>query len=358
MIRSVLTTAAAPVALLLAPIQGLAQEPPQTRGAPVVAALPLAPGEEQLEIFDVRDLTGQSRLDALARDIVSDAVSTETRIVLLERYRELVESGEVRNAMQNLVTAIEELAQPRFTGPHQKVQSIGDGQLTVAGTAAQRDWVRGLLAEMRRDASPITVSALVILLPKGGLAKYLPDGIPRFVGADELAEVRARIADEERLNCPRVAVFPCQRASLSVIDQTAYIKDYSVEVVNEQMIVDPEIAVLDTGLELDLRVAPVAPGRFALRSEFSLTSARRPFATRTVQVGPNKSEVTIQLPEVEKMNVSGRFDVALGTAVLLGCFSPAGVPALHSASEEPKEVLLVVEVQRTPPAPLEVRPMK
>lgn len=309
----------------------------------------------EMEVFDVRDLTGQDKLEALARDIVSDAVSTETRMILLERYRELLEAGEVRGAMQNLVAAIEELAHPAFAGPQQAVQAIGEGQITILGNAAQRDWVRGFLAELRRDPSLITVRVQVILLPKGQLMQLLPDGVPRFVGADELEQVRARTADFDTLNSPQVAVWPGQRAELSVLDQTAYIKDYSVEVVNGEQIVDPEIDVLSTGLEFDVRVAPVAPGRFALRSEFSLTSAKRPFPKHTVRVGALQTEVTVELPQVERMKVEGRFDVALGTAVLLGGFAPDGAPVLHNDGEAGEEVLLLVEVLRAAVPPTQVQ---
>lgn len=57
----------------------------------------------------------------------------------------------------------------------------------------------------------------------------------------------------EVLMAPRLTAFNTQRASLTVVDQRSYIKDFDVEVAQSAYIADPQMGTLQTGIVLDVR---------------------------------------------------------------------------------------------------------
>jgi len=341
--------------LLCLPTVSLQSPPQRVPATPVVAVDAVAQGET-IAVYDVHDLTGQGELDALARDIVSDTVSMETRVTLLEKYRELIEAGGARGAMQNIVDTVRELVEPPLTG-QQKVQAIGDGSLTLVGNKAQHEWVNGFLSSLRTFKGVIDVQATVYMLPRGRVAELLNGRSGVVVDAAELNELRTKVAGGDRVSSPRIVFKPAQRATLSVLDQTAYIKDFELTIVpgrNEE-IADPVIDVIQTGLILDVRAAPVSATRMALHTEFTVTKAERPFPEAKLQLGTRRMEVTVQLPEVHTMRAKGRFDLGAGSAVALGALGE--VAELRADGDDRKgddrELLVIIEVARLAAAPTE-----
>lgn len=306
--------------------------PPAVAGATTAADLP----DERIEVYDVRDLTGQDRIDALARDIVSDTVSTETRIVLLERYRELIEEGAARKAMENIVNTVQTLIAPPLSGEAHKVQALGDGTFTLVGTDEQHAWTRAYLAGQRSFEGFLDVGITVMQLPTGQLDAVF-DGRSSLILSPEARGKLLQLDHAMVTTSPRVMVQPSQRASLSVLDQTSYIKDFRLVVVEPDLeVVDPVIDVLSTGLEFDVLAAPMEAGHVTLSAELRLSSAPRPFKEAKLQLGAAGQEVTVQLPEVTSTRIEGRFSLPFGHLLAL-----RGV----SGSERKEEVLLLLEVQ-------------
>lgn len=341
--------------LLCLPTLSLQSPPQRVPATPVVAIDAVALGET-ITVYDVSDLTGQGELDALARDIVSDAVSMETRVTLLEKYRELIEAGEARGAMQNIIETVQELVEPPLSS-QQKAQAIGDGSLTIVGTKAQHEWVDGYLSSLRTFKGFIDVQATVYMLPRGRVGELLKGRSGVVVDAAELAELRTKVAGGDCVSSPRMVIKPGQRATISVLDQTAYIKDYELTIVpgRDEEIADPVIDVIKTGLILDVRAAPVSATRMALHAEYTVTKAERPFPEAKVQLGTRRMEVTVQLPEVHTMRAKGRFDLGTGSAVALGSLSE--VAELRADGDDRKgddrELLVIIEVTRLATAPTE-----
>lgn len=329
--------------------------PPQPRvEAPVLtdAVAPEAAGGETLAVYDVCDLTGHAELEALAKDIVNDALSQTARVALLEKYRTLVEAGGPRARMQQFVESIEALISPPFAGGSQQVQALGDDTLTVMGTPAQQQWVRDYLGALRTVTGFYDVKATIYILEEGRLGKLMGGLGSAVLDAPAAERLRGEVGDADVLTAPRILVVPGQRATLSVVDQTAYIKDYEVTVLPGQAteIADPVIEVLQTGLVLELDSAPLGKGRAAMKAELSLSHADRPFPEAKVKVGTAGSEVTIQLPEVHSVKATGRFDLTLGNAVAFGTRAPAG-GVMGAEDNEEREVLVVIEVSHVESLP-------
>jgi hypothetical protein len=313
---------------------------------------------ETIAVYDVRDLTGQDELDALARDIVSDAVSMDTRVILLEKYRERIEAGGARGPMQNIVDTVRELVQPPLTG-QQNVQAIGDGSLTLVGTRSQHEWVDGYLTSLRTFEGFVDVKATMYMLPRGLVGELMKGRSGVVLDAAALALMRTNVAGGDLVSSPRLVVNPGHRATLSVLDQTAYVKDFELTIVpgRDEEIADPVIDVIQTGLVLDVRVAPVSATRMALHAELTVTKAERPFPEAKLQLGTRRMEVTVQLPEVHTARAKGRFDLGSGSAVALGALGAVAELRAEggSGTGDDREILVIIEVARVATVPEEPR---
>jgi len=335
----------------LAAAQDVQPTPPAPLPARIEARIEASPPTEVLMVHDVQDLTGQGELDALARDIVSDKVLMETRVASLDKYRALIEAGDPRSKMRNIVETIKALIQPPLTGEQQKIETINDGALLLFGTPDQHQWILDYLRSMRTYEGFLDIKATVLLLPTDRFEKVMGGRTGRVIDAAELELLHKLAAggDAERVSAPRLVVRPSHLASIANVEQTAYIKDYSLTVMGEREIVDPEIAVLETGLTLAVRAATLGPERCALHAELTLSSAERPFREHKLRLGSSGTEVTVQLPEVGTLRVSGRFDLTAGHAVVIGGLDPDGAKVgggLGFGERKDGQVLVLLEVRR------------
>jgi hypothetical protein len=117
-------------------------------------------------------------------------------------------------------------------------------------------------------------------------------------------------ADGNVLNAPRLTVYARQRANVCVIDQTAYIETFEVEVSGPDFIADPVVGVLQNGVVLELCVE--ARGDDAVLSyRVQVSDLERPIPQRTLAISQGPP-VTIQLPKTTSSEVAGVRDVVPG----------------------------------------------
>lgn len=126
----------------------------------------------------------------------------------------------------------------------------------------------------------------------------------------------------ELVNNQTLSVSNAQNATVSVINQRAYIQDYDVEVAQFQQIADPVINVLTEGVALGVRPT-IQQDRKHIRLDLQPTVASvvelRNFVT--FLGNPGGSPVLIELPELEVQSVSTAVTVPDGGTVLLGGLS-------------------------------------
>ncbi|MFN0058250.1 MAG: hypothetical protein ACKVX7_07305 [Planctomycetota bacterium] len=94
------------------------------------------------------------------------------------------------------------------------------------------------------------------------------------------------------LSTPSVTVQERQVASIAVVDQKAYLKDFEVD--ESKQIADPVIDTLNLGLTLETWVKPLSASRRLLRWKVEIASAELPFDEEPLERGG-----TIELPQVE-----------------------------------------------------------
>ena len=125
----------------------------------------------------------------------------------------------------------------------------------------------------------------------------------------------------EIINSQILSVHNTSRAYVAVINQRAFIQDFSVEVAQFQAVADPEINVLHEGIALDVRPT-IQHDRKYLKLEVQPTIAKvvnlRTFSTT---LGGNTSPVEFQLPELEVQSINTTANLPDGGSVLLGGLS-------------------------------------
>ncbi|MCP5020444.1 MAG: hypothetical protein GY930_01600 [bacterium] len=125
----------------------------------------------------------------------------------------------------------------------------------------------------------------------------------------------------EIINNQMLSVHNTSRAYVAVVNQRAFIQDFSVEVAQFQAVADPEINVLHEGIALDVRPT-IQHDRKYLKLEVQPTIATvvnmRTFSTT---LGGNTSPVEFQLPELEVQTINTSATLPDGGSVLLGGLS-------------------------------------
>ncbi|MEZ6016062.1 MAG: hypothetical protein R3F49_13160 [Planctomycetota bacterium] len=325
------------------------ERPQLSTALPEVAAkAPEANANDTLVIYDIADLTGQDRLDALARDITSGTLSEETKIAALDRYVELIESGATQRKAESLAQSIRDLIEPTLRAASQQVRLLNRGALTVVGNAAQHAWVDRFLGAARRFDGMIDIQTRILRVPSGALGDLVGGRTGKVLNdADLEALLRAIQKDEGcvEMTAQRLLVAPYERAECSVLDQTAYVRDFELTVLpdRQEEIVDPIIDVLQTGLLVSMRAVPLDGGRLQVRCELNFSSAARPFREHEVRIGALGSTLTIQLPEVSSVKANARFDIAPGQSMVMGTVDPGGAGKKGSS-----DVLIILKVGVTP----------
>ena len=117
--------------------------------------------------------------------------------------------------------------------------------------------------------------------------------------------------DGEVVNSQILSVVNKGRGHVAVINQTAYVRDFDVEVAQAAFIADPKVDVIQDGIVLD--VSPVI-----LNLNPTVAELQRPIPTFTTSLAGSTLPVTVQLPNLTVTNFSTTVKVPDGGTVLLG----------------------------------------
>ncbi len=280
-----------------------------------------------LSVYDISDLTGARELDELRAAVTQDDLAQSVRVAAFEKYMSLMEKGAAKGAAKSIVEAIEIFIDPP-AGADFRVASTEPGELTVVATGQQHEWVQQYLEASRKFNGLIDIETKLYKLPHGHLDQ-LVDGRSGSVldqpALQKLLRLIEGLDGVELVTAPRVVVHAGARANLSVLEQTAYIKDYELTLLPDlgQELADPVIDVLQTGVVLDIRAVPI-DDRLAVKAAFSYSTAEKPIRSQELRLGAGGQVVTIQLPEVRSTKASARFDLADAATIAIATVDPGG----------------------------------
>ena len=106
---------------------------------------------------------------------------------------------------------------------------------------------------------------------------------------------------------------------VAVINQTAYVRDFDVEVAQAAFIADPKVDVIQDGLVLEVEPVILNDRKYILlKIDPTVAELQRPIPTFTTSLAGSTLPVTLQLPNLTVTNFSTTAKVPDGGTVLLG----------------------------------------
>lgn len=125
--------------------------------------------------------------------------------------------------------------------------------------------------------------------------------------------------DGEVVNSQILSVVNRGRGHVAVINQTAYIRDFDVEVAQSAFIADPKVDVIQDGIVLDVQPVIMNDRKYImLNLNPTVAELQRPIPTFTTSLAGSTLPVTVQLPNLTVTNFSTTVRVPDGGTVLLG----------------------------------------
>ena len=123
----------------------------------------------------------------------------------------------------------------------------------------------------------------------------------------------------EIVNSQILSIVDNARGNVSVINQTAYVRDFDVEVAQAAFIADPKVDVIQDGLVLDVQPIILHDRKYILLNlNPTVAELQRPIPTFTTSLAGSTLPVTIQLPNLTVTNFATSVRVPDGGTVLLG----------------------------------------
>lgn len=314
-------------ALLLAALHGAPSQDVDVAAPPIAPAVNAEPTE--MRVHDLRILTGHESIEELIaglqesthRDEVADAFE---RMQQVEDVRE-----HVARTTTNLVDSLRDMMAPSLDTSQHSLVHIGSGRIALVGTAAQHTWLESFRQAAAEFDGMIDVQARIFVMERGKLGAYTPVGSGSVLDPEEATGLLKDLteAGAEQIVAPRLMTFPFQEATLAVINQEAYIKDYELKVFPDldAEIVDPVIGVVEDGMTMSLRAMPMAEGYLGIQAHLEYAVLERPIPTVDLHIGSGGHPVTVQVPHVTRISIEGRFHMKPGHSLLLFTSDPPGI---------------------------------
>jgi type II secretory pathway component GspD/PulD (secretin) len=170
--------------------------------------------------------------------------------------------------------------------------------------------------EARVFAAP---SAFVLGIADGDLPD--PTDRVRTIPGGRAEALATAIEDDPRVTAitsPRLTALDGQHATLSVLNETSYVKDFEVEEEGGRRIASPVVDVVQDGLVFDVTPDLLPGGRIHLETQTTWAALKRPVAEFSTTLEGTDVPVTIQVPELKVSRFAHGAEAGPGDAVLLG----------------------------------------
>ena len=239
------------------------------------------------------------------------------------------ESKRREQALDEFVEVMRSKMSPALRRGLSSLDIAGPAHLLVFGDKAVQTFVETYLAAQRRNQQVgFQVNMTMFRLPHGILENRGVMGSSKlFETKAEYESLRQALLENqqvETLSAPNLAVFPRALATISMINQVAYVSDYELRIVEpgSTEILDPTVSVAQDGVLADVRVVPMADGRFDLELNVSFSQLERPMQTRKVRMGAGAGfEVEVTQPVINTLSIGSLFSMDSGASALVATTS-------------------------------------
>ncbi len=225
---------------------------------------------------------------------------------------------------------IQRSMKPGFEPASQQLTVPSEGLLVGNLRAEQHAWLASFLDLQRRTNGLVEISITIYEAPKGAFRDAgLAEASKVLEDPAALTALRARLRADKavvEVNSPRLAVLNGQKASISVLDQVSYVKEWKLTLVEPgpQEIADPTIDIVQDGIVAHFRTIALDADVYALDIAFVMSKLDRPMATRKVRISATSDrEVEIGVPVVTKIHFESKLVLSDGAAATFTTASPA-----------------------------------
>lgn len=307
-------------------------EPRPTRFEPEVALQ--RPADRTICFYEVRDLALEMAADFEPMELGSNIALPARFDVrkgpseVLTPWKKPVPGLEpprpetLARGMSTLADLIEAYIHPPLEGSGDALRATPEGTLVANLTPERKAWVDAFLAANRTFNGQVRVRAHVLEGPHGMLAEWKLAPSATLATPAELGVLLDRIERDGRFtsaHAPSLTALPNQRFNVAVVEETAYVADWTVRVVEpgHKEIADPEVELVRSGLVLDLRASPLPDGFLGLIVAFEQVELKG-LSTATLHIGTSREqEVEVALPETMTVRFSTTLALAPGASAVL-----------------------------------------
>ncbi|MBL8898466.1 MAG: hypothetical protein JNM84_12595 [Planctomycetes bacterium] len=216
---------------------------------------------------------------------------------------------------------------PEPKGPGFVLELTNSGTLVASMTLSQHQWLERFLVALSKQPrhQQILVETHILMVPTGQCEALGLGDTPSVLvdAASEQAFLeKAKATNQiDMLSAPRVSIWNGERATISTLEQTAYIKRFDVIDIVEpgrQRLIDPVIDVVEHGLVWEMRGVLLPEGTIGMESILAISELVRPMEERKTEHG------VVGVPEVKTTRVQSTVQVKAGQTFVLSAHPSDG----------------------------------
>jgi len=291
-----------------------------TTGALSAQRMPIPDTEQLLRLFDLRDLIrdGSPGVDLMLKGDRApfDATASERAARMLRNF-----------------------VDPPLR-PGDDLKAIGEHRIAVLADAERVASVERLLtAAKKHQKDLLTIEVQLLDVPAAKFRKFLQEHLTEVPGKGEHGKAKGpstfqtvfgkeaaklfvatcrKIDGAEMLAAPLVSVLPLQKAEVSVMNQTAYVKDFTVQRTDDnEVLADPVVDVVWSGHRAEICATFLPGGRIGLSCDVRFQELQRPIPEVEVKLVPGTKGATIQIPRTSGVRLANVAEIASGSMVTL-----------------------------------------
>ncbi len=131
--------------------------------------------------------------------------------------------------------------------------------------------------------------------------------------------------DDTTVTAPWITIYAGQRANVTVLNQTTFIQDFDVEVVESKAIADPIVGIMQEGVIVEVLVQPAdEPGYADIGFRVVVADLKTPIPVEHVHLLEHGPGGQIQLPRMAVARAVGAARVELGTTTRVALLQLGG----------------------------------
>lgn len=297
----------------------------------IAQARPAAGTARHAKVYDVGDLVQREGIDGPALGLVDDKGRTAGAKEAIEGAKADALLASRKDGLATIARLVRAFVDPPLA-KDEEVQTIGERWIVLLGRAEQHAWLERLLVRAQQpDRALTSIRCRVFSMPE---LLFLQDVEPLLRGdakaedrpatvllapgksTDDFVVALGKHEGVESLELPTLSMRAFAACFASSLNQTAYVRDFEVEVANAAFIANPIIGTVQDGLVVQAAALPSDDGVARLSLDVRRSDLMRPIPTFTTSLGGSTVPVTIQLPNVQSTQVETAVVVPKGHLVL------------------------------------------